>query len=266
VDDDGNGLTDEVGETAYAGDDGDDNGGRLYWSHVMRLNLVHTSLIWANTDPGSGGGNLFAIRDMINLVERALEATNEINPGFYQPNTLYSYAFCASGSCYGAILWTGADMANPNEIQGPLVNTGHELRDPDTGLDRTVAYLNEQSNTDLSDVGNCYLRQAQWGGNLNFSRKFWAIGDGGGLPFGEPISSADLDDDGDVDGNDFLTFSLCFNDSLNPPQAACPKIKADLDGDGDVDGNDFLTFSLCFNNSLRPPQAACRPYNLTACP
>ena len=27
-------------------------------------------------------------------------------------------------------------------------------------------------------------------------------------------------DDDDVDGNDFLTFSLCFNGSLNPPN--CP--------------------------------------------
>jgi len=30
-------------------------------------------------------------------------------------------------------------------------------------------------------------------------------------------ASADLDDDGDVDGYDFVTFSLCFNGSLNPP-------------------------------------------------
>jgi hypothetical protein len=33
-------------------------------------------------------------------------------------------------------------------------------------------------------------------------------------------SQADLDDDGDVDGIDFLTFSVCFNGSLNPPN--CP--------------------------------------------
>ena len=38
-----------------------------------------------------------------------------------------------------------------------------------------------------------------------------------------------------------------------PPQSGCVNVDADLDEDGDVDGNDFLTFSLCFNGSLNPP-------------
>ena len=33
-------------------------------------------------------------------------------------------------------------------------------------------------------------------------------------------SLADIDNDGDVDGNDFLSFSVCYNGALNPPQ--CP--------------------------------------------
>jgi hypothetical protein len=69
------------------------------------------------------------------------------------------------------------------------------------------------------------------------------------------IPTGDLDGDGDVDGNDFITFSLCFNGSLNPPQSGCANDTADLDGDDDVDGNDFLTFSLCFNGSLLPPHS-----------
>jgi hypothetical protein len=72
-------------------------------------------------------------------------------------------------------------------------------------------------------------------------------------PF-EPDMKGDLDYDGDADGQDFLTFSVCYNGSLNPPSAACENTDADFDEDGDVDGNDFLTFSVCYNGSLNPPR------------
>jgi hypothetical protein len=68
----------------------------------------------------------------------------------------------------------------------------------------------------------------------------------------EPING-DFDGDGDADGEDFLTFSLCFNGSLLPPQSGCATETTDMDGDNDVDGDDFLTFSICFNGSLNPP-------------
>ena len=77
---------------------------------------------------------------------------------------------------------------------------------------------------------------------------------GGFTPTPPPQRSlGDLDDDGDVDGEDFMTFSNCFNGSLNPPLPSCGCPHADIDGDNDVDGNDFLTFSNCFNGSLNPP-------------
>jgi hypothetical protein len=65
-------------------------------------------------------------------------------------------------------------------------------------------------------------------------------------------SPADLDHDGDVDGFDFLTFSNCYNSSINPPLEGCQNVRADLDDDGDVDGFDFLSFSNCFNGSNNP--------------
>lgn len=71
------------------------------------------------------------------------------------------------------------------------------------------------------------------------------------------LVKADLDYDGDVDPNDFLTFSNCFNGALNPPTPTCTNGHADLDGDGDVDPNDFLTFSNCFNGALNPPAPGC---------
>ena len=91
--------------------------------------------------------------------------------------------------------------------------------------------------------------EAMTGGSYSLVGGFWVA----------PVPSCypDLDGDGDVDGIDFLTFSLCFNGSLRPPQSGCATLNADLNGDNDVDGNDFITFSLCYNGSLRPPQAGC---------
>jgi hypothetical protein len=64
----------------------------------------------------------------------------------------------------------------------------------------------------------------------------------------------DLDEDGDTDGFDFLTFANCYNGSNRPPLAACANSDADLEDDGDVDGFDFLTFANCFNGSGNPPK------------
>jgi hypothetical protein len=69
-----------------------------------------------------------------------------------------------------------------------------------------------------------------------------------------PSSSADLDNDNDVDGFDFLTFANCYNGPKMPPLPACSNSQADLDKDGDVDGVDFLTFSNCYNGSDKPPR------------
>jgi probable HAF family extracellular repeat protein len=64
----------------------------------------------------------------------------------------------------------------------------------------------------------------------------------------------DFDSDDDVDGFDFLRFSICFNGSNKPPRPECENPTADIDGDGDVDGFDFLTFSNVFNGSNNPPR------------
>ena len=38
---------------------------------------------------------------------------------------------------------------------------------------------------------------------------------------------------------------------------SCNTPRSDVNGDGDVDGNDFITFSLCYNGSLKPPTSGC---------
>jgi hypothetical protein len=78
----------------------------------------------------------------------------------------------------------------------------------------------------------------------------------GALPYSRPVSS-DFDEDGDVDGQDFLTFTTCFNEAWQPPRPGCLDPSADLDADGDVDVRDFLTFSNCMNGSLKPPKQQC---------
>lgn len=62
----------------------------------------------------------------------------------------------------------------------------------------------------------------------------------------------DLDEDGDVDLNDFAGFQACFNGAARPPTIPGCEL-ADVDGDGDVDLNDFAQFQACFNGSGRPP-------------
>ncbi len=65
-------------------------------------------------------------------------------------------------------------------------------------------------------------------------------------------STPDFDADGDVDLEDFLSFSRCFNGpNRAPARPGCEG--ADLDTDGDVDLDDFLTFARCFNGPNRPP-------------
>jgi hypothetical protein len=198
------------------------------------------------------------MKELLSGTVSVIESSNEAGSKFYDPNIHYNYIFCASGTCYGAIMWVGMDIANPAELLGPAGNTNH------TG--NVVGFLNNHSATDdLSREGG-FLRRARWVGNANFGNAFWIVsGDPKTYPY-FPSLGEDLDGDKDVDGNDFLKFSLCYNGSLRPPQSGCGNPAADLDGDNDVDGFDFTTWSLCHNGSLKRPQAACMPPILTGCP
>lgn len=64
---------------------------------------------------------------------------------------------------------------------------------------------------------------------------------------------ADLDEDGDVDVDDFGRFQTCFNGPNRAPTFYCSTPNADLDGDSDVDLVDFARFQVCFNGPNRPP-------------
>ena len=66
----------------------------------------------------------------------------------------------------------------------------------------------------------------------------------------QPTNPCDLDDDGDVDLNDFATFAICYGGAtVTTPPPSCPQDDfegSDFDDDGDVDLTDFATFALNF--------------------
>ena len=66
-----------------------------------------------------------------------------------------------------------------------------------------------------------------------------------------PELPGDFDGDGDVDLDDFGSFSACYNGSERPPAATCPPgVDADLDGDGDCDLDDFALFAANYTGAL----------------
>jgi hypothetical protein len=211
-------------------------------------------MIFCDIDPLSGG-NQFTIRELVAL-SLPPGPSDQLNDAFFDPNTRYNWIFCASGTCFGAMLWVEADMANIVQIVGPIVNSLHSGPD---AVNAGTSYFH------INNGMFTYLNNATTIGNSNFSNTFWMIE---GNPLANPLvtlpsPTADLDGDRDVDGNDFLTFSLCFNGSLKAPQSGCANVDADVDNDGDVDGNDFLTWALCHNGSLKPAQPGCLPPNIT---
>ena len=58
-----------------------------------------------------------------------------------------------------------------------------------------------------------------------------------------PVPVADFDNDGDVDGDDFLRWQIGF-----PMLSGAAPIDGDYDHDGDVDGNDFLGWQIEFGS------------------
>jgi hypothetical protein len=150
------------------------------------------------------------------------------------------------------VLQVRTDISNPVETIGPVMNLNHT--GPTANVAGTIFMQNSRPIYQ-------YIRQNYVIGNRNVSDAFWVVSGNPALYY--PSPSADLDDDKDVDGFDFLTFSNCYNGSNKLSLAACASRQADSDRDGDVDGFDFLTFSNCHNGANRRPLAACFPPNLT---
>ncbi len=77
------------------------------------------------------------------------------------------------------------------------------------------------------------------------------------------LPPADLDLDGDVDLEDFMPFSTCYNGPNRPAAAFCAA-DADFDNDSDVDLADFEVFQTCFGGPNSPP--ACHAQTMSVAP
>jgi hypothetical protein len=265
-DDDQDGTTDEVGERQPDlsdfgfGDDSDDLAGEMLTYTMMRANLGSATGISLYVDTQFQDGQFQLGYVFFGDFTNIGAPNDEIGPQFYQAGVDYSYAFCASGSCYGAQMWIGDDVANPVETIGPGIDTNalNKTTDKDVGV--IMIQANNSIFTPFSNkttLGNKYL-----GG------RFWILQ---GPPGEEDvIVASDRDGDFDVDGVDFSIFASCFNKAGNPPRTlGCTTADAeafDADGDGDVDGVDFSRFASCFNKAGNPPRATgCIPIVASGC-
>ncbi len=70
-----------------------------------------------------------------------------------------------------------------------------------------------------------------------------------------PRMTGDLDDDGDVDQEDFGRFQRCYSGIGEPYTTACGP--GDLNGDQDVDINDFEILLGCMRGPGEPADAGC---------
>ncbi len=70
-------------------------------------------------------------------------------------------------------------------------------------------------------------------------------------------AAPDLDNDCDVDTDDFSLFEACASGPSVPPPSGCGA--RDFDADGDVDMDDFGQFQRCYSGPGAPPPAACTP-------
>ncbi|UCD28707.1 MAG: hypothetical protein JSV03_16790, partial [Planctomycetota bacterium] len=69
--------------------------------------------------------------------------------------------------------------------------------------------------------------------------------------WGCPMTSADMDCDGDVDQEDFGIFQACLSGYNRPYAVGCKK--ADLNSDDDVDLDDFVQFQECMRGANQIP-------------
>jgi hypothetical protein len=259
VDDDANGVTDDDLNERGFGDDADDDQGTTNSGVFLRTQIGVGYAISLAFDGFFTTKQIF-IRETNFFVSNDPDDTDELGPNFYQAGVQYNFAFCASGSCYGAELWVGDDAGNPVETLGPVVIP------PNGNAGNEVGF----SGTTYSSGARTIREGFTFTPNTSYGNKFWVV-EGGTLASVPASVPMDRDADGDVDGVDFSVFASCFNKAGNPPRTiGCSpddQINMDSDGDGDIDGVDFSVFASCFNKAGNPPRTlGCNIWDIPALP
>jgi T5SS/PEP-CTERM-associated repeat protein len=81
-----------------------------------------------------------------------------------------------------------------------------------------------------------------------------------------PPAPGDFDEDGDVDGSDYVTLDACAAGAALSYAIGCPLLRdgsghvaADFDADADVDLYDFSIYQRCYSDTDVPADPACAP-------
>ena len=129
--------------------------------------------------------------------------------------------------------------------------TGQLLADLNMTLTDSLGQTVDQSLSTVDNVEHIYLTNLTAGDytltiSTDTSRDFGLAWRMSTL---SEIASADFDDDGDVDGRDFLTWQRSYGKLINSLHA-----EGDADGDGDVDTADLAVYQAQFTaGAIDPP-------------
>jgi hypothetical protein len=113
-----------------------------------------------------------------------------------------------------------------------------------------------------TNYASCIAQGGTWLGYGSVAGD-WANGDWNDAcpPFYCHDSWADVDQDGDVDHDDFAVFQLCYTGSGNPvstdPHYYCPCLDQDAVPDDDIDAADFDKFQNCASGPNVPAAVPC---------
>ncbi|GMU21988.1 MAG: hypothetical protein AMXMBFR13_20760 [Phycisphaerae bacterium] len=127
------------------------------------------------------------------------------------------------------------------------------------GNDTTYLYRSDTTGRFTRTAARLHRSPAGFIDRLSVGQQTWGVGlteDGSVTSIDwYPLSPADFDTDGDVDGQDLLAFDACASGPAMAVRAGCEG--KDLDHDGDVDQEDFGVFQRCYAGTDNPGDADC---------
>ncbi|RLC24498.1 MAG: hypothetical protein DRH93_04420 [Deltaproteobacteria bacterium] len=157
------------------------------------------------------------------------------------PDVMFNNAYGNTIGSYSPDFGTGTGNLQADPFFTDAVNFDYHLTANSVCIDAGTS----SGAPELDFEGHCRYDQPDVSNSGSGSYEFFDIG---AFEFSRPV--ADLDGDGDVDGDDQAMFASYFG------LTDCSGCEADLDGDGDVDGSD-LTLFVADQDRFHCPAEAC---------